>query len=738
MFVRSKLFVLLTSACVCLLPARAQVHATPWVPFGPDGGDARRIRIDPQDHSHLYLGTANGWIYESHNKGVNWVRLARVGKRDDLVLDAIVVDAENPKRLIVGARVIDNNDGGIFLSKDGGHTWLAQAEMRGQAVRALAQSKSDPKILIAGSLRGIFRSTDGGERWQQISPADSTEIHEIQSVAIDPVDPNVIYAGTWHLPWKTKDGGEHWDRMAGVKDHAIIDDSDVFSIIVDPDSPKVVYLSACSGIYKSTDEGALFDKVQGMPAGARRTLVLLQDPHHPQTVFAGTTEGLWRSDDEGKTGSWNRTTDATTIVNDVSIDLDDPRHVMIATDRGGVLSSDDGGDSFHPSNNGFSARQIVAYKRDAMHPNTLYVGVVNDKDWGGVFQSDNGAVSWTQRSEGLEGRDVFSLGQAPDGTMIAGTSHGIFRLDTGTETWTRVDGIPLPAVAPAEVRAPQLTRPPVPIGRNKYAQRKLTPAQKKAAARQAAARQTGARQTVVRKAAARRSAVAMAAKAPKAPVPPKTFDGSVYGIVTAGRSLLAITSAGLLSSGDDGVSWEPSGPRSSLEWRLIASAKQNVVTAGLHSVQFSADAGLTWSPIKLPEELTQIGAVAVEPSGAVWVGGREGVWVSTDAGNVWTTPKNLYVNTVNNIYYDEPTQRIVVTTGAANSYVFLVNLPKREVQYQDAGWTLRFARPIGDHLIAATLYDGIVVEPRGMMPQFSEAAPAAAGPQVVSPKAKQD
>jgi hypothetical protein len=208
----------------------------------------------------------------------------------------------------------------------------------------------------------------------------------------------------------------------------------------------------------------------------------------------------------------------------------------------------------------------------------------------------------------------------------------------------------------------------------------------------------------------------------------------VYGIVTAGHTLLATTSSGLLTSTDDGVTWAPGGPRNTVEWRMISSAKENVVAASLHTVAFSADAGVTWSPIKLPEELTQIGAVAVEPSGAVWVGGREGVWVSSDAGNVWTTPKNLFVNTVNNIYYDEGSQRVVVTTGGANSYVFQVKLPKHEVEYADTGWNLRFARYVGDHLVAATLYDGMVVQPR-VMPSPTSALSSGAA---VSQQGKQD
>ena len=311
----------------------APMRALNWFPLGPYGGDARTFAADPTDSKHLYLGTANGWVYESRNGGESWIRLSQLAQRNDLIIDHILPDAKNPNHLIVGAFTADRPDGGVFVSNDGGKTWTDDKQMHGQSVLALAQAASDPNVIIAGTLQGVFRSSDDGLHWSQISPVGSTEIHEVESLAIDPKTPSVIYAGTWHLPWKTVDGGAHWVNIKT----GIIEDSDVFSIVVDPTQPQIVYASACSGIYKSTNAAAEFKKVQGIPSTARRTRKLAQDPTHLQTVYAGTTEGLYRTLDGGHV--WDRLTGADVIINDVYVDPHNSSHVLLATDRGGVLRS---------------------------------------------------------------------------------------------------------------------------------------------------------------------------------------------------------------------------------------------------------------------------------------------------------------------------------------------------------------------------------------------------------------
>ena len=118
-----------------------------------------RLRRTRRNHTHLYLGAANGCIYQSQDGGKKWARLARVGNRDDLVIDNILVDPANPKHLVVGAYVVADG-GDVYVSNDGGTTWTGQPEMQGQSVRSLTSAPSDPKVLVAGTLEGVFRSTD--------------------------------------------------------------------------------------------------------------------------------------------------------------------------------------------------------------------------------------------------------------------------------------------------------------------------------------------------------------------------------------------------------------------------------------------------------------------------------------------------------------------------------------------------------------------------------------------------
>ncbi len=649
-----------------------------WQPVGPAGGDARAFAAVPSDPSHLYLGTTNSWLYESRDSGRSWTRLAKIPGAETFVLDHIFVFPSDPRTIYVAAWRTDAPGGGIWVSHDAGKTWTELAGLHNQSIFAFAAAPSDARILFAGTLDGVYRSTDSGANWSLISPAASKEIHEVESLAIDPANPAVIYAGTWHLPWKTEDGGKNWKSIK----QGIIEDSDVFSIVIDPERTGTVYLSACSGIYKSDNAGTLFKKIQGIPSEARRTRVLMQDPRNRQIVYAGTTEGLYKTEDAGK--NFRAMTGTEVIVNDVFVDPRDPNHVLLATDRGGVLSSVDAGVTFTASNAGISERKVEALLVDRSNPGRIFAGVVNDKTFGGVFVSSDGGRSWAQTGKGLGGRDVFVLAQTAKGDLVAGTNSGIFLLDPPT-------GPGSSAPAPLDL----LWEP-----RNAIANT-ITKAQTETV--------RNTRVTVEKKVAA----------------PLIHIEGRVTALDVSGEVWLASTTFGLLTSSDQGTTWQGGPVMGDTDYLSVARHKNLFAAATNASVVLSKDAGQNWWPMPVPRMLTNIRSILFSPDGTLWLGAREGVYYTADLGKSWMWVQRLPLNDVDSLSYDPASGNILASSRSTDS-IYGIDPKTLTFKWWSTGDSVTIVRAAGNKLVAASLSHGVLVEPASELQSTANASPRAA------------
>jgi photosystem II stability/assembly factor-like uncharacterized protein len=298
---------------------------------------------------------------------------------------------------------------------------------------------SRPDILVAGTRTGVFRSQDSGQTWQRISAVDDQELHNVDSLAIDPRNPDLIYVGTYHLPWKTLDSGKSWVPVIA----GIIDDSDIMSMRIDATNSARLFMSACSGIYRSENQGAQWTKLQGIPYSARRTQAIVQDPGNANTLFAGTTEGLWVTRDGGE--SWTRTTpkdwDVTSLVV-IAADEGHGERLVLGTEGRGVEISDDAGVHFSEANQGFTHSVItvlLADPRDASHllmtTQRAEERLLESHDSGKTWNPIPLSVAATAKSGNLSVDQFEQVYATPWGWLLRMADEKFWLRDEGRNTW---------------------------------------------------------------------------------------------------------------------------------------------------------------------------------------------------------------------------------------------------------------------------------------------------------------
>jgi photosystem II stability/assembly factor-like uncharacterized protein len=644
---------LLIVLAIVLISSTA-LWAGQWAVMGPDGGDVRSLAYDPHNPDRIFLGTSTGVIFVSSNGGQDWSRFAHLGAGDEYVLDHIAMNPQNANVMFVSAWSAQSQQvGDMFRTTDGGKTWQILPAMHGKSIRAMAMSASNPNVLVTGALDGVFRSKDGGDNWERMSPANHGEIKNIESVAIDPKDPNVVYAGTWHLAWKTPDGGASWQHI----NKGMIDDSDVFSIIVDHSNPANVFASACSGIYKSVTAGEQFSKIQGIPFSARRTRVLRQDPGNPNIVYAGTTEGLWKTMDLGKT--WKRVSNPEIVVNDVLVDPRNSNRVLLATDRSGILASNDGTSTWSASNHGYTHRYVTAIVADQKDDNTIYVGVVNDREFGGVFYSRDGGQHWQQKSSGLGGKDVFTLKQASNGALVAGTNHGAYLLERNGSEWHPINNVVIEKTSFRAVKK-------------------------------------GTKKTQVATKSSTRS----------------VLDARVSDLEIAGDRWIAATSNGLYFSKDQGKVWMGGPVQGEKDFISVRSKGETVIAAARTKVFVSNDNGATFTERNLNQYVTIIRGVTMTPDAQIFVASREGAFKSGDSGVTWShVLTGLPDKEITSILYDASGNRLLATSLQTGVIFQSIDSGRTWQRGPDSGYPLRRVSVVHGRFIGATPFDGVILQP---------------------------
>ena len=574
-------------ALAVVLAAATSAPAQTWRQVGPPGGTVISLVADSHDLKKLYLGTSDGHVFTSNDEGGHWQLLSRIGTGQDDVITHILIDSRDSNRLYASTWTLYSGGGGVYQSNDAGRTWKIVG-LAHETVRALAQSPTHPKTLVAGAISGVYRSVDEGATWERLTPVHHDDLRNFDSVAFDPHDDNIIYAGTYHLPWKTTNGGKDWFPIG----KGMIDDSDVMSIIVDPANPENVHATACSGIYHSVNSAQQWTKYQGIPFVFRRTQLIRQDPSNPQVLYAGTTSGLWKTTNER---DFKRVTPGDWVVNSILIDQKNPQKIILGTERQGVQISENGGETFTSANVGFQHQHILDVAMDHEHPERALVVLTFDTD--AFLATHDGGTSWSALGPGLKRTDLRHVYAAPGAWWASLSNGGWMKYEEATHKWVKAGFF----VADA---APVATAAPAPKG-------------KKGTAAASAAKRP-------------------AAKAKTAPV---FVAFQVNDMAFSGETWFAASAGGVLVSKDRGTTWKSAGSNSFVKQpaqSLEASADGSQVWAvSQRNLLYSADGGKSWDAKELA--FASAGNLKLHrvDDANLFLTSNMGLYASHDAGRNW-------------------------------------------------------------------------------------------------------
>ena len=274
-------------------------------------------------------------------------------------------------------------------------------------IRAIAFHPEKPKIVFAGTQRGVYKSSNQGDTWTR---TNLPEGRVVWSLKFHPQRPNVMFLGTEGSEvFKSEDGGDNWEFLSSIQNPDAVQmrfSTRIMGIAIESsDSDHMYAAMEVGGAATSADGGKTWRIVNKNFAGDTERMDLHGVAMGPsnQSVLIANCTGLWRTGDQGENWenlnlerfsplSYSRGVEAAPNDYDTLYACVGLNHF---SEEGGVLRSTDGGDSWHRFDKG-------------VEPLSTTFGIgINDRDpqqvyfctkKGQVFGTPDGGNSWKEHT----------------------------------------------------------------------------------------------------------------------------------------------------------------------------------------------------------------------------------------------------------------------------------------------------------------------------------------------------
>jgi len=397
-----------------------------------------------------YFGAVAGGVWKTTDGGLNWKPIFDKTKDASPSIGAIAVSESDPNVIYVGTgeacirgNIVGGN--GVWKSLDAGKTWKFVGLGDTHAIGRLAVNPKNPDIAFVAALghpfadneeRGIFRTRDGGKTWEKVLYKDAKSGGI--DVVFDPTNSNILFAALWQAkrtPWsldsggpgsglyRSIDGGTTWKELKGHGlPEGILGRIGVTVSGANPNRVWAVIEAEKGGIYRSDDGGDSWKIMTDDHRFRQRAWYyshIFADTKSADTVYILNT-GVYRSNDGGKTFAPIRAPHGDNHA--LWIDPTNPKRLINGNDGGATISTN-AGESWTSENNQPTA-QFYHVTTDNRFPYYIYGAQQDNSTVGIASASADGSIDRTDWYDVGGGESGYIAPDPTDPLIVYAGSYG--------------------------------------------------------------------------------------------------------------------------------------------------------------------------------------------------------------------------------------------------------------------------------------------------------------------------